>query len=161
MTSDTAQGALYPPPDHKPERYPPTRDQLEALLGPIPKEVWEFEPFGHRVVVKQLEADDRTAGGLYIPDTAQQPAAQGWVVKVGPQFGLATYKNEAPIQIPPAELIGSKVLFGAYAGVELESSTPGQRWEGRYLLMQEMDLIGLIQEEDSGGTERGVDSPRS
>lgn len=87
-----------------------------------------FKPINDRVVVKPLPADEKTAGGIIIPDTAKEKPQQGEIVAVGPgKEGNALNVN-----------IGDRVLYGKYAGQELKYA------EDEYLIMREEDILVVL-----------------
>ncbi len=87
-----------------------------------------FRPINDRVVVKPLPAEDKTAGGIIIPDTAKEKPQQGEIVAVGPgKEGAAPNVN-----------IGDRVLYGKYAGQELKYA------EDEYLIMREDDILVVL-----------------
>jgi len=93
-----------------------------------------IRPLNDRVIVVGLEKDQKTAGGIIIPDTAKEKPQEGKVVAVGP--GKLDDKGK---RIKPAVQKGQKVLFGKYAGTEIQI-------EGKaHLIMREDDIIGIIE----------------
>jgi chaperonin GroES len=95
----------------------------------------KFRPLHDRVVVKRVTADEKTAGGIIIPDTAQEKPQQGEVVAVGPGG-----RDEAGKLIPIDVKAGDRVLFGKWSGTEVKI-------EGvEYLIMKESDIMGVLDE---------------
>ena len=93
----------------------------------------KFRPLHDRVVVKRLDAEEKTAGGIIIPDTAKEKPMQGQVVAVGPGG-----RDEAGKLIPIDVKTGDKVLFGKWSGTEV-------KLDGEELLiMKEFDIMGVI-----------------
>jgi chaperonin GroES len=93
----------------------------------------KFRPLHDRVVVKRLDAEEKTAGGIIIPDTAKEKPMQGQVVAVGPGG-----RDEAGKLIPIDVKTGDKVLFGKWSGTEV-------KLDGEELLiMKESDIMGVI-----------------
>ena len=93
----------------------------------------KFRPLHDRVVVKRIEAEEKTAGGIIIPDSAQEKPMQGQVVAVGPGG-----RDEAGKLIPIDIKTGDKVLFGKWSGTEV-------KLDGEELLiMKESDIMGVI-----------------
>jgi chaperonin GroES len=92
-----------------------------------------FRPLGDRVLIKRVEEESKTKGGIIIPDTAKEKPQEGEVVAVGP--GL---RDEAG-KVQPLELkAGDKILFGKWSGTEI-------KLEGEDLLiMKESDVLGVI-----------------
>ncbi|ALK10486.1 co-chaperone GroES [Blastochloris viridis] len=92
-----------------------------------------FRPLHDRVVVKRIDAEQKTAGGIIIPDTAQEKPQQGEVVAVGPGA-----RDEAGKLIPLDVKAGDKVLFGKWSGTEVKID--GQD----LLIMKESDILGIV-----------------
>ncbi len=93
----------------------------------------KFRPLHDRVVVRRLESEERTAGGIIIPDTAKEKPQQGEIVAVGP--GARNEKGELVALDVKA---GDKVLFGKWSGTEVKID--GQD----LLIMKESDVMGII-----------------
>jgi chaperonin GroES len=94
-----------------------------------------FRPLHDRVVVKRIEAEDKSAGGIIIPDTAKEKPSQGEVIAVGPGG-----RDEAGKLIPIDIRAGDRVLFGKWSGTEVKID--GQE----LLIMKESDIMGIIDE---------------
>jgi chaperonin GroES len=94
----------------------------------------KFRPLHDRVVVKRIEADSKTAGGIIIPDTAQEKPQQGEVVAVGPG-GRDDHGKLIPIDVKEKDII----LFGKWSGTEVKID--GQD----LLIMKESDVMGVIE----------------
>ena len=92
-----------------------------------------FRPLHDRIVVKRIDAEQKTAGGIIIPDTAQEKPQQGEVVAVGPGA-----RDEAGKLIPLDVKAGDKVLFGKWSGTEVKID--GQD----LLIMKESDILGIV-----------------
>jgi chaperonin GroES len=94
----------------------------------------KFRPLHDRVVVKRIDAEEKTAGGIIIPDTAKEKPQEGEVVAVGP--GARNEKGE----IVPLDLkVGDRILFGKWSGTEV-------KLDGEELLiMKESDIMGVIE----------------
>ena len=93
----------------------------------------QFRPLHDRVVVKRVEEDTKTKGGIIIPDTAQEKPMQGEVVAVGPGG-----RDEAGKLIPIDVKAGDIVLFGKWSGTEVKI-------DGKDLLiMKESDIMGIV-----------------
>jgi chaperonin GroES len=95
----------------------------------------KFRPLHDRVVVKRIEADEKTAGGIIIPDTAKEKPQQGEIVSVGPG-GRDESGKLIPIDVKP----GDRVLFGKWSGTEVKLDGV------EYLIMKESDIMGVIDE---------------
>jgi chaperonin GroES len=92
-----------------------------------------FRPLHDRVAIRRLDAEEKTAGGIIIPDTAQEKPQQGEVVAVGE--GLRSEKGEiTPLDVKP----GDKILFGKYSGTEV--TIDGDEM----VIMNESDILGVI-----------------
>src|ERR1051326_2405002 len=99
------------------------------------EESMKFRPLHDRVVVKRIEAEEKTAGGIIIPDTAKEKPQQGEVVRVGPGG-----RDEAG-KLSPIDLkAGDRVLFGKWSGTEVKLDGV------EYLIMKESDIMGVLEE---------------
>ena len=94
----------------------------------------KFRPLHDRVVVKRIEADDKTAGGIIIPDTAQEKPQQGEVVAVGPGG-----RDDSGKLIPIDVKTGDIILFGKWSGTEVKIDGVD------YLIMKESDIMGVLE----------------
>jgi chaperonin GroES len=95
----------------------------------------KFRPLHDRVVVRRIEAEEKTAGGIIIPDTAKEKPQEGEVVAVGPGA-----RDEQGKLITPDVKVGDRVLFGKWSGTEV-------KLDGEDLLiMKESDIMGVIEE---------------
>ena len=93
-----------------------------------------LRPLGDRVLVKRLEAEEKTKGGIIIPDSAKEKPLEGEVVAVGP---AARSENG---DIVPLELKkGDRVLFGKWSGTEVKLD------DEDYMIMKESDVMGIFQ----------------
>ena len=93
----------------------------------------KFRPLHDRVVVKRIEAEDKTTGGIIIPDTAKEKPSQGEIVAVGPGG-----RDEAGRVIPIDVKVGDRVLFGKWSGTEIKI-------DGEDLVvMKETDIMGVV-----------------
>jgi chaperonin GroES len=104
----------------------------------------KLRPLHDRIVVRPLEAEEKTAGGIVIPDTAREKPIRGEVVAVG-----AGVRTETGKLVPLEVKAGDLVLFGKYSGTEIE-------FEGEHLLvMREADLfaVGGTHGQDDGDDE--------
>ncbi len=92
-----------------------------------------LKPLADRVIVKKLEAEEKTAGGIVLPDTAKEKPQQAEVLAVGP--GKFDEKgNRQPMELK----VGDKVLFAKYSGTEVKI-------EGvEYLILAERDILAVI-----------------
>ena len=94
----------------------------------------KFRPLHDRIVVKRINAEEKTAGGIIIPDTAQEKPSQGEVIAVGPGG-----RDEAGKLTPLDVKVGEIVLFGKWSGTEVKID--GQD----LLIMKESDVMGVIE----------------
>ena len=92
-----------------------------------------FRPLHDRVVVRRLTAEEKTVGGIIIPDTAKEKPMEGEVVAVGPGA-----RNEHGQLVPLDVKAGDKILFGKWSGTEVKLS--GEE----LLIMKESDIMGVI-----------------
>ena len=93
----------------------------------------KIKPLADRVVIQPLEADEKTSGGIYLPDTAKEKPLMGKVVAAGP--GKVSDKGE---KIALQVKAGDKVLYGKYAGTEIT-------FEGSdYIIMHESDILAIV-----------------
>ena len=92
-----------------------------------------FRPLHDRVVVKRIIADQKTSGGIIIPDTAQEKPSEGKIVGVGPGG-----RDESGKLIPIDLKVGDKVLFGKWSGTEVKIDGED------LLIMKESDIMGVI-----------------
>jgi chaperonin GroES len=95
----------------------------------------KFRPLHDRVVVRRIEAEEKSAGGIIIPDTAKEKPSQGEVIAVGPGG-----RDESSKLIPIDVREGDRVLFGKWSGTEVKID--GQE----LLIMKESDIMGIIDE---------------
>src|SRR5512142_1733261 len=95
----------------------------------------KFRPLHDRVVVKRIEAEEKTAAGIIIPDTAKEKPSQGEVIAVGPGG-----RDDAGKLIPIDIQAGDRVLFGKWSGTEIKID--GEE----LLIMKESDIMGIIDE---------------
>ncbi len=93
-----------------------------------------IRPLYDRVLVKRLENENTSVGGIIIPDTAQEKTQYGTVVAVG-DGKLATDGSVRPLKVSN----GDKVLFGKYSGTEVKLGT------NEYLILREEELLGVVE----------------
>jgi len=94
----------------------------------------KIRPLQDRVIVKRLEEEEKTKGGIIIPDTAKEKPQEGKVIAVGK--GKVTEDGKV---IPLDVKVGDKILFGKYAGTEVKIG--GEE----HLIMREEDILGIIE----------------
>jgi chaperonin GroES len=93
-----------------------------------------FRPLHDRVVVRRLEAEEKTAGGIIIPDTAKEKPMEGEVVAVGPGA-----RDETGKLVPLDVKAGDRILFGKWSGTEVKLNNE------ELLIMKESDIMGIIE----------------
>ena len=93
-----------------------------------------FRPLHDRVVVRRIEAEEKTAGGIIIPDTAKEKPQEGEIVAVGPGA-----RDEAGKLVPLDVKAGDRVLFGKWSGTEVKIN--GEE----LIIMKESDILGVIE----------------
>ena len=94
----------------------------------------KFRPLHDRVVVRRLNAEEKTAGGIIIPDTVQEKPMEGEIVAAGPGA-----RNEAGQLVPLDVQAGDRILFGKWSGTEVKID--GQE----LLIMKESDIMGILE----------------
>ena len=94
----------------------------------------KFRPLHDRVVVERIDAEAKSAGGIIIPDTAQEKPSQGEIIAVGPGG-----RDEAGKLIPIDLKKGDHVLFGKWSGTEVKLDSVD------YLIMKESDIMGVLE----------------
>ena len=98
-----------------------------------------FRPLHDRVVVTRIDADNKTPGGIIIPDTAKEKPTEGEVIAVGPGG-----RDESGKLIPIDLKKGDRVLFGKWSGTEVKIDGV------EYLIMKESDIMGVIEQTVAG-----------
>jgi len=94
----------------------------------------KFRPLHDRVVVRRIEADERTKSGIIIPDTAQEKPSEGAIVAVGPGG-----RDEAGKLVPLDVKAGDLVLFGKWSGTEVKIDGED------LIIMKESDILGVLE----------------
>ena len=94
-----------------------------------------FRPLHDRVLVRRVEAEEKTAGGIIIPDTAKEKPMQGEILAVGPGA-----RNENGDLTPMSVQVGDRVLFGKWSGTEVKLDGD------ELLIMKESDIMGVLEE---------------
>jgi chaperonin GroES len=100
------------------------------------EDTMKFRPLHDRVVVKRIDAEEKTAGGIIIPDSAKEKPSQGEVISVGPGG-----RDESGKLIPMDLKTGDRVLFGKWSGTEVKIDGV------EYLIMKESDIMGVLDAE--------------
>jgi chaperonin GroES len=98
----------------------------------------KFRPLHDRVVIERIDAEAKTAGGIIIPDTAQEKAQQGKVIAVGPGG-----RDESGKLIPIDVKIGDRILFSKWSGTEVKIDGI------EYLIIKESDIMGVLVEAEA------------
>ena len=93
----------------------------------------KFRPLHDRVVVKRIEEEQKTKGGIIIPDTAKEKPMQGEILAVGPGA-----RNDKGDLIPLGVQVGDRVLFGKWSGTEVKLDGD------ELLIMKESDIMGVL-----------------
>jgi chaperonin GroES len=93
----------------------------------------KFRPLADRVVVRRIAAEEKTVGGIIIPDTVKEKPMEGEIVAAGPGA-----RNEAGAVVPLEVTAGDRVLFGKWSGTEVKID--GEE----LLIMKESDLLGIV-----------------
>ena len=94
----------------------------------------KIQPLGDRVLVEPLEAEDKTSGGIIIPDTAKEKQQRGKVVAIG-KGRLSDDGKLTPLEVK----VNDQVLFGRYSGSEIKIGATD------YLIVKEDDILGIIR----------------
>jgi chaperonin GroES len=98
-----------------------------------------IRPLHDRVIARRVDAEEKTTGGIIIPDTAKEKPIQGEVIAVGPGA-----RDESGRLVPMDVRVGDIVLFGKWAGTEVKLD--GEE----VLVLKESDIIGIIEKKSSG-----------
>jgi len=93
----------------------------------------KIKPLGDRILVKRIKEEERTKGGIIIPDTAKEKPQEGKILAVGPGG-----RDESGKLIPPDVKVGDRVLFGKWSGTEVKIDGED------LLIMKESDIMGVI-----------------
>ena len=94
----------------------------------------KFRPLHDRVVVKRLESEQKTKGGIMIPDTAQEKPQQGEIIAVGPGA-----RDDSGKVVALDVKVGDRILFGKWSGTEVKIDGD------EFLIMKESDIMGIIE----------------
>ena len=98
----------------------------------------KFRPLHDRVVIERIDAEAKTAGGIIIPDNAQEKPQQGKVTAVGPGG-----RDESGKLLPVDVKVGDRILFGKWSGTEVKIDGV------EYLIMKESDVMGVLVETEA------------
>ena len=99
----------------------------------------KFRPLHDRVVVRRVQSEERTAGGIIIPDTAKEKPQEGEIIAVGPGG-----RDESGKLIPLDVKVGDHILFGKWSGTEVKIDGED------LLIMKESDVMGVLEGKASG-----------
>jgi chaperonin GroES len=94
----------------------------------------KFRPLHDRVLIKALEGEEKTKGGIIIPDTAKEKPSQGKVLAVG-----AGARDESGKLVPLGVKVGDKILYGKWSGTEVKIDGED------LMIMKESDILGIVQ----------------
>jgi chaperonin GroES len=97
-----------------------------------------FRPLHDRILVRRIEADEKTAGGIIIPDTAKEKPQEGEVIAVGPGG-----RDDAGKLVPLDVKVGDRILFGKWSGTEIKLN------DEDLLIMKESDVMGVIADAET------------
>src|SRR5579872_2337752 len=115
-------------------RREPGPDALSRRSSSTESDPMKFRPLHDRVVIRRLEGEDKTKGGVIIPDTVKEKPQEGEVVAVGPG-GRDESGKLTPVELKP----GERVLFGKWSGTEVKIDGED------LLIMKETDVMGVIE----------------
>jgi chaperonin GroES len=111
------------------------QSQSDGALRRPQEEHMQFRPLHDRVVVRRIEAEEKTKGGIIIPDTAKEKPQEGEIIAAGPGA-----RDESGKLVPLDVKAGDRVLFGKWSGTEV-------RIDGEDLLiMKESDIMGVVEQ---------------
>ena len=111
----------------------PTPVRLAGIAGPPGAKLMKFRPLHDRVVIRRIEGEEKTKGGIIIPDTAKEKPQEGEVIAVGPGA-----RDESGKLVPLDLKAGDRVLFGKWSGTEVKIDGED------LLIMKESDVMGVI-----------------
>jgi chaperonin GroES len=98
----------------------------------------KFRPLHDRVVIERIDPEAKTAGGIIIPDTAQEKPQQGTVIAIGPGG-----RDESGRLVPIDVKVGDRILFGKWSGTEVKIDGV------EYLIVKESDIMGVLIEAEA------------
>jgi chaperonin GroES len=108
--------------------------RLAGIADRSGEKLMKFRPLHDRVVVRRIEGEDKTKGGIIIPDTVKEKPQEGEVITVGPGA-----QDESGKLVPPDLKAGDRVLFGKWSGTEVKIDGED------HLIMKESDVMGVIE----------------
>src|SRR5437870_4451905 len=118
---------------HRPDIAGPVWSDLKNLFVPKENDM-TFRPLHDRVLVRRVEAEEKTAGGIIIPDTAKEKPQEGEVIAVGPGA-----RDESGKLVPLDVKKGDRILFGKWSGTEVKIDGED------LLIMKESDIMGVVE----------------
>lgn len=104
----------------------------------------KVRPLGDRVVVKPLEDEERTKGGIVLPDTAKEKPQRGEVVAVGP----GEWDDEGQKRLPLDVRVGDHVLYAKYAGTEIKID------DQDHLILRQSDILAVVERKPAAATKK-------
>lgn len=108
----------------------------------LPRQRVRIHPLSDRLVISPIEQDDRTEGGLYVPEQAKEKPQQGKVVAAG----LGRYRNDSDLRFPMEVGVGDVVLYGKFSGTELAIDNE------KYVIVRESDVLGIMDDDEALGS---------
>ena len=118
---------------HQADEEPENPDNTLILWVEIMAKM-KFRPLHDRVVVRRVESEEKTAGGIILPDTAQEKPSEGEIIAIG-----SGARDEAGKLVPLDVKAGDKVLFGKWSGTEIKIDGED------LLIMKESDIMGVLE----------------
>ncbi len=97
-----------------------------------------LKPLADRVIVEPLELEEKTPGGIILPETAKEKPQEGKVIAVGQGRWDEMGKKRVPLEVQ----VGDRVIFSKYAGTEFKERTNGS--EQKYLILSEKDILAVV-----------------
>ena len=94
-----------------------------------------LKPLGDRIIAKAVEAEQTTAGGIVLPDSAQEKPLEAKVIAVGPGSQLSSGKK-TPMDVKP----GEKIIYGKYAGTEIKVGVE------EYIILRQEDVLAILED---------------
>jgi len=94
----------------------------------------KLKPLSDRVIVKPLEAEEKTKGGIVLPDTAKEKPHEGEIIAVG----KGRLNDDGKVQSPEVK-VGDRILYGKYSGTEITTKDGGE-----FLIMKEEDILAVV-----------------
>ncbi|MCX7840228.1 MAG: co-chaperone GroES [Anaerolineae bacterium] len=98
-----------------------------------------LKPLADRVIVEPLEDEEKTPGGILLPETAKEKPQQGKVIAVG----AGRWDDEGKKRVPLEVKVGDRVIFAKYSGTEFKQRVDGV--EKKYLILSERDILAIVE----------------